>query len=544
MPGIQTEVLIAGGGPVGMSLALELAHHGVRSVLLERNPTTTTHPKMDLTNGRSMELFRRLGVADKLRAAGVPASEPLDVVWATSGSGSILHRFAYAAPDAAREAARVRNDGTDTLEPAMRVSQIVLEPVLKKLVDANPLVDVRFGWAYEAFEQDAEGVTATIRNGGTGETASIRALYLAGCDGGGSRVRRDAGIDLEGMHAIGEAYMVHFRSTDHQALAKFGIAYHLQTAHGTLIAQNGHDIWTLQTLAPPDSDPDELLRNFMGRSFDYEILVANPWTPHMVVANRLRNGRIFLAGDAAHQVIPTGGYGMNTGIGDAVDLGWKLAAAVKGWGGEALLESYEVERLAIARRNREAAQRHLEVRLAIINLFLEAQAEGDLEGAEASERRLELGRRIAELGNAENESWGIEHGYRYRSPVICSDGPELALDPMRAAPTTFPGSRLPSLHLADGRPLFDLLGPEFTLIATGQANIGGFEAAAAAAGVPVTVVRLDREPVLDLLERPLLLVRPDQHVAWRGVAAPDDWASILATVTGRAGEADRREKAA
>lgn len=208
MPEYDTEVLIAGGGPVGMTLALELARHGVRSLLVERNATTTTHPKMDLTNGRSMELFRRLGIVDKLRAVGVPASEPLDIVWATSPLGHVLHRFAYPSPLASAEIARLANDGTGTREPAMRVSQIVLEPVLKREIDASPLVDVRFGWTYSALEQDAEGVTATIADSRTGEERRVRARFLAGCDGGGSKVRRDLGIALEGQHAIAQAFMV------------------------------------------------------------------------------------------------------------------------------------------------------------------------------------------------------------------------------------------------------------------------------------------------------------------------------------------------
>lgn len=532
---MKADVFIAGGGPVGMTLALELAHHGVRSILVERNASTTRHPKMDLTNGRSMEHFRRLGIVDDLRAVGVSPSEPLDIVWATSATGHVLHRFAYPSPDCARELARVRNDGSDTLEPPMRVSQIILEPVLKAKIDASPLVDVRFGWAFESFEQDDEGVDVTIRNSETGEAETIRTRYLAGCDGGGSKVRQQAGIELEGQHGIANAFMIHFRSTDYEALAKFGIAYHLQTGLGTIIAQNGKDIWTLQSIAPPDTDPNTLIRDFVGKDFNYEILVSNPWTPHMVLAERYRAGRVLLAGDSAHQVIPTGGYGMNTGVGDAVDLGWKLAAVIQGWGGDALLDSYEHERHAIGVQNRAMAGQHMMVRVAITEAILGAQAEGDLDAPEAAARRMQVGRRIAELGNAENECWGIEHGYSYAgSPVICvEDGEGFVFDPLECQASTAPGNRLPNFYLGDGRALLDCLASGFTLVAIGETPIGNAEAVAGRLGIPLTAVRLEEEAVLEKLGAKLLLIRPDQHVAWRGDTAPD-WSTIFGKVTGRA----------
>jgi 2-polyprenyl-6-methoxyphenol hydroxylase-like FAD-dependent oxidoreductase len=533
----DTQIFIAGAGPVGMTLALELAHHGIKSVIVERNPTTTRHPKMDLTNGRSMELFRRLGIADKLRSVGVAPSESLDIVWATKATGHVLHRFAYPSPDARRDMERVKNDGSGTLEPSMRVSQIILEPVLKAEIDASPLVDVRFGWAYESFVQDDDGVTATICNSESGEKETVRADYLVGCDGGGSRVRQDAGITSNGEYAIANAYMIHFRSTDLSALGKFGVAYHLQTSLGTLVAQNGKDIFTLQSVLPPGTevDPDELLQRFVGRNFDYEILVANPWTPHMVLADSYRNGRVFIAGDAAHQVIPTGGYGMNTGIGDAVDLGWKLAAVINGWAGDELLESFDAERRPIGEQNRAAAMRHMHVRMAILEVFQNLEGLGDPETAEAAPWRIEAGRQIGELGNAENESWGIEHGFRYtESPVICA-GPQIpAFDPMACSSVAVIGGRVPSYYLADGTPLHDLLASDsLSLVAIGSPDAGNIASAAADLGIPVKHVQLDQEAVLDRLGSQLILVRPDQHIAWLGDKAPPQWAPVLNKVTGR-----------
>lgn len=536
MSSFDTEVIISGGGPVGMTLALELASHGVRSILLERNATTTRHPKMDLTNGRSMELFRKLGISEDLRAVGVSADAPLDIVWASHATGKVLCRFAYPTPNASRELARVSNDGTGTREPSMRVSQIILEPVLKKHVDASDLIDVRFGWEFTGLSQDSEGVTAIIREGASGKEDQVRALYLAGCDGGGSRVRESVGIPLQGEFGIADAFMVHFHSTDYDALAKFGIAYHLQTGSGTLIAQDGKEIWTLQAIAPADSDPDELMRQFAGRDFDYEILVANPWKPHMVLAERYREGRVMIAGDAAHQFIPTGGYGMNTGIGDAVGLGWMLSAIVRGWGGPDLLDAYEAERRKVAARNLQEAGKHAQVRSEISAAILDAQSKCDIEADENAEQRSSLSRYIAKAGNAENESWGIEHGYSYHSsPVIFPDGSEPPdFDPLRAPPSTVPGSRLPSLYLQEGEALYDLLGRGFTLIAINRVDVTDVEEAAGR--LPFEVLRLEGEPVLDLLQAKLLLVRPDHHVAWRGDVAPAQWSQIFSHVLGHAKE--------
>ena len=539
-------VLIAGGGPVGMTLALELAHHGVRSILVERNASTTRHPKMDLTNGRSMELYRRLGLAAKLREVGVPRGNPFDIVWATSGTGHLLHRFAYPSAVEWERRAAQRNDGSFTREAPMRVSQIVLEPVLKAAIDAHPLVDVRFGWAFESLEQDADGVIAVLRRSGSDERTTVRSSWLAGCDGGGSAVRTQLGIALNGQHAVGYVYMVHFRSKARDLLARFGIAWHLQTGAGTLVAQDDGDTWTLHVPMPPTFNPDtdkadlspgELLRTFAGTDVPHEVLVANLWTPHLVLAERYRLGRVFLAGDSAHQFIPTGGYGMNTGVGDAVDLGWKLAASINGWAGPALLDSYEQERRPIAQQNMDAAGRNFAVRVQIAEAFFAAMADGPLEepGESGEQRRDRLAKRIAELGNAENESWGIEHGYRYAdSPVIASESaPAPAFDPLRCVPSTAPGSRLPHVFLGEDRALYDELGDGLSLLVLGDHDVGRFVGAAEKMRIPLSVVHLKPGPHLDVLEQSLILVRPDHHVAWRGAAVPDSAERVLGVAAGR-----------
>jgi 2-polyprenyl-6-methoxyphenol hydroxylase-like FAD-dependent oxidoreductase len=503
-------VLIAGGGPVGMTLARVLASFGVKCMLVERQASTTRHPKMDITNGRSMELFRRLGLVDKLRAVAVPEANNFDVAWITTlAGGRELHRFRYPSVIEKRAEIQTRNDGTQPREPAMRVSQVMIEPVLRDAIIHDPLVEARWSVAFEDFVPDATGVTCTLRMVDTGKTEQVRCDYLAGCDGGSSIVRDKLGIGLSGKANVAHRYMVHFRSAARDVLQAFGIAWHYQSAMGTLIAQDDDETWTLQMRMPSegDTDPNKVLDAWVGRGgFAREILVANPWFTNLLLADSYGEGRVFLAGDSAHQYIPTGGYGMNTGIGDAVDLGWKLAAAVKGFGSAALLASYDRERRPVGYRNRLASERHTGVRLKIAELYQ------NVRDPDA------LARAIAELGNAENESWGIEFGYRY-------DGVEP--NPVVYEPTTAPGARLPSVVQSDGAFLYDKLGPWFTLLCFGGADPSELIDASPA---PLTTVMVDDRAVAPIYEAKLVLVRPDTHVAWRGNHCDDGravWQQVL-----------------
>jgi 2-polyprenyl-6-methoxyphenol hydroxylase-like FAD-dependent oxidoreductase len=531
--------MIAGGGPIGLTLGLALSHFGVTCFIAERNATTTRHPKMDVTNCRSMEIFRRLGVAPRLRAAAVPESHNMDVSWITSMSGYELHRFRYASVVDAREKFRAANDGAQPLEPNMRISQVVLEPVLRDVLRERPGVALRYGWAVESFAEDRDGVSTAIREEATGTAETVRARFLVACDGGRSLVREQVGIGLEGVHAVRPRFQIHFRSHAHDVLQRWGIAWHYQSIpYGTVICQDDREIWTLNAIMPDGgdargADPVFLLRRFLGTDIDYELLQANPWVAHLLVADGYRKGRVFLAGDAAHQYIPTGGYGMNTGVGDAFDLAWKFAAVLRGWGGNALLDSYEHERRPVGMRNREASRRHAETREAIARLW---DPRAETPGREADAIRVEIGRRIAAIGNAENESLGIELGYRYDdSPVVCSeDGAPPSLDPHRYLPTTWPGTRIPSVYLADGRSLFDELGPGFTLLDFAGADTAAFEDAAALRGVPLTVRRIEDAHARQICERALVLVRPDQHVAWRADRMPRDPLAIIDRVRGAA----------
>jgi len=539
-PPASTPVLIAGGGPVGLVLALELQHRGIQATLVERNPTTTAHPKMDVTNGRSMEHFRRLGIAEHLRSHAVPSDHPLSVVWCTRLAEWELARFDYPSVDAGRAIAQISNDGTLPLEPDMRISQVVLEPVLRDILEERGShIDVRFGWKLESFEQDADGITSVIRSSETGETQHIRSEYLAGCDGAGSVTRKGLGIELDVMARTGPVYMIHFRSGDLGFFERFGTAWHLQSPiSGTVISQNDLDTWTLHGPMPKgieesEIDPRAYLFDQLGAEVDCEILVANSWRPALAVAESYGRGRVWLAGDSAHQVIPTGGYGMNTGVGDAVDLAWKLEAVLKGWGGPALLPSYDQERRPVGFRARAASARHADIRRQIFASYSPEVHENSAAGARA---RSDLGSRIQELGNLENEAHGLVIGYRYDdSPIICHEKGEPPSEDLAAyVPSTWPGVRVPSVILEDGTAIFDRLGSGFTLLRFTDVDSTPIVAAAAERGLPLDVVDIRDKNAQALYENHLVLVRPDQHVAWRGDAAPPDPLGVVDRVRGRA----------
>lgn len=569
-------MLIAGGGPVGLMLALELDYHGIDAVLVERNPTTTQHPKMDITNGRSMELFRRLGVIDALRAAAVPEDHPVSVIWVDNLAGWELARFDYPGVEATRRRLRERNDGTMAAEPSMRISQVTLEPVLKRLLEnRSRCVQLRFGQALETFTQDADGVTATIRDTASGAVSRIRAAYLAGCDGAGSVTRRTLGIPVNTITPfdyvnagddhhnyldtvrggppadapkIRGMFMIHWTSPELDLFERFGTAWHIQSPLGwTIISQNDKDTWTMHIPLSgrmigglqdiERQDPKEVLFEVLGCEFECDIQVANPWQPTLGLADSYGAGRVWLAGDAVHQVIPTGGYGMNSGLCDALALGWVLAANAKGWGGAALFDAYGIERRHVGARVRIGSARHAAVRHQISHQYDPLIHADTTAGAE---KRTEVGRFIAAAGNLENEAWGLEWGYRYDgSPVICHEaGEPPAYEWEHCEPGTWPGVRAPNVFLADGRPIFDAFGRGFTLLAFGGAPCERLAGAAAAAGVPLDVLRLDDPHAAQLYERKLVLVRPDQHVAWRGDEDPAsaEAAAIVNQVRGVGGD--------
>jgi 2-polyprenyl-6-methoxyphenol hydroxylase-like FAD-dependent oxidoreductase len=482
-----------------------------------------------------MEHFRRLGVAERIRDVGVPRENCMDVSWVTRLNEWELARFRYPNVHSSRETMASRNDGSMPLEPHMRMSQVVLEPALRDIL-LEKGVDIRFGWEFESFIQDDDGVTATIREVSTGQSHTVRSKLLAGCDGGTSRVREQLGIRLEGQFAVARVLMVHFRTPARELMQRFGVAWHYQApVHGTLIAQDDDQTWTLHSMIPPGVDPksispERVVFDCLGTEFPIEVLQSNPWTPHLVVATGYGRGRVWLAGDSVHQYIPTGGYGMNTGICDAVDLSWKFSAVLNGWGGPKLLESIEPERRPVGLRNCEASGAHMGVRIRIAEAYSPKIHE---EGSDGAAARAGLGDLIIELGNAENEALGLELGYRYRgSPIIWGEENEPEWRMLDYVPSSWPGVRAPHLFLNDGTAIFDRFGRDFTLLRFRDGSAAPLVEAANRRGVPLMVVDIPDDEARRIYERDFVLIRPDQHVAWRGNNIPDDALSIIDRVRG------------
>jgi 2-polyprenyl-6-methoxyphenol hydroxylase-like FAD-dependent oxidoreductase len=528
---LHTPVLIAGGGPTGLVLAAELSRHGVVSVLAERNEQATLFPKMDITNGASMELLRRLGVDAELRAVGVAPQHSFDVIFAAGLDGPVHGRWRQPSVDEQRATIAATADGSKPGQPWQRCSQAIFEAMMMERAHRDPLVDVRQSWRLQTCRQIGDAVVAELADS-HGNTVTVHADYLVGCDGASSRVRAELGIGMDGLKDFTTFALVHFRSLDLTNLHALGQFWHLYTSTGAvLIAQNEVDTWTLhQDLGAQADDPDPIgdPREFVARALGRpividEVLASSVWRPNAMLADSYGRDRILLAGDALHTMIPTGGYGMNTGLGDATNLGWKLAAAVQGWGGPQLLASYEIERRPIGERNRTAC---------IENAMIILQYR-DMVNSPAA-RREQVAQFLA-TNDAENLSLGVELDVRYdTSPVVVPDGSTAPpWDRRSFVPTVRPGHRAPNMALGEHDTLFDQFGPEFTLVDALDDNSQSSRLLSEAAhlGVPIRHLTLTDPALVALYNHRLVLVRPDLHIAWSGTDATDA-AGILARVRG------------
>src|ERR1700739_2618716 len=322
---LDTPVLIAGGGPTGLVLASVLSQYGIACVLAERNTHTTLFPKMDVTNGASMELLRRLGVDEELRRVGVAPQHSFDVIFAPGLDGPEIARWALPSVDDQRSTLRGLTDGARPGQPWQRCSQAIFEAMMMDRAKRDPLIDVRQGWRLQTCAQAGDVVEATLIDD-TGESLQVWASYLVGCDGASSRVRSQLGIAMDGVKDITTFALVHFRSTDLVNLHALGQFWHLYTTGGAIvIAQDEVDTWTLhRDLGPhvdspdPIGDPREFVARALGRPIAIsEVLASSVWRPNALLADRYGRDRLLLAGAAAHPMIPPGGHGMKTGQGAA-----------------------------------------------------------------------------------------------------------------------------------------------------------------------------------------------------------------------------------
>ena len=477
-------VLIVGGGPVGLALAAELGWRGIRCELVEQGDGAITTPKMNEVNTRTMEFCRRWGVADAVRHCPFPDDHPLDVVFVTSLAGHELARMRR--PPRAQQQA----DRHSPVRPQI-CSQIWFDPILRAFAQAQPSVTLRHRTRLESFAESAGGVTAELHDLDGGKRETIRADYLVGCDGATSAIRDALGIGLGGEGVLGHPLHLFFRAPD--LLARCGRepgVFFLAIDRGGLwanirVIDPANGLWRLMALESDgkqtaDSvDRAALLQRAVGRPIDVEWRGVSIWKRRSVVAERYAHGRVFLAGDAVHQLSPTGALGMNTGIGDAVDLGWKLAAVLAGWGGPNLLASYDGERRPIGVRNVGMATEFYLAHGEFAGGM--AAIEDDSEAGRALRRRLgdslarDVGRMFRTAGPATRLSLRViaDLRRRWHAAGCRRSGTFVA--------SARPGSRAPHAWLGDGRSTLDLFGRGFVLLRFGDADTTALEEAAASA---------------------------------------------------------------
>jgi 2-polyprenyl-6-methoxyphenol hydroxylase-like FAD-dependent oxidoreductase len=543
-------VAIIGGGPVGMVLAMSLAHLGVPSVVANIETSTRWHPKGNTHNARTMEHYRRFGIARALRTIGLPPDHPTDVAYFTTLNGWEVAR--HPLPSESEKMARVAAAGpTDQVpEPLFRANQMYVEAALFRHIKTVKQIDARYGWRCVGIvEQDGGKFAVSIEEGATGRREELLCDYVAGCDGGHSFVRNWLGISYSGERPRDQAYgsgatcSTHLRAPAlyDRVLKQMKPCWQHWAVNpkvrGLVQSLDGKGDFLFNTRIrtidePPD--PGHIARNFLasvGEEVPFEFLGHFPWIAgQAAVADSFGRGRVWLAGDAVHLFTPTGGFGMNTGIDDAANLGWKLAAMVQGWGGPQLLASYAAERRPIAFRNTGMAKQFTRELSAAPT---EPEMLDDTAAGAAARQR--TGAFFQEFGE-EFASIGIQLGARYDgSPIVVPDGTDPPPDdPVRYTPSATPGGRAPHLWFADRSSLFDHFGTGFSLVRLPgcQADTRPLEKAAASRFVPLKTVEIALPEAWDLYRKGLALIRPDQHVAWRGDALPDDCDALMARVTG------------
>jgi 2-polyprenyl-6-methoxyphenol hydroxylase-like FAD-dependent oxidoreductase len=532
----RTPVLIVGGGPVGLALAGELGWRGIPCTLVEQTDGVITTPKMNEVNIRTMEFCRRWGIAEAVQGCPFPPDYPLDVAFVTSLSGYELGRMPR--PSRASE-----KPGPHSPMRLQVCSQMWFDPILAAFARSFAHVRLRHRTRLDGFNATASGINAELTDLVSGRRERIEADYLVGCDGATSMVRQALGIGLDG-ETLGHPLHLYFRAPDllencgRKPTTFFVTVDRDGVWSNVRIIDPQNAMWRLMVLdagagvTPQTIDREHYLRRALGKPLDVEWLGVSVWTRRSVVAQSYSRGRVFLAGDAVHQMSPTGALGMNTGIADAIDLGWKLAAMLRGWGGEHLPASYDAERRPIGVRNvGMAAQFYHEH-----DKFGGSIAAIEDDSPAGADARSRVGEALTRGVGAMFRTAGLQLGYRYeQSPICIPDGtPPYPDDPEQPFPTARPGSRAPHIWLRDGRSTLDLFGRDFVLLRLGgePALAADIVKAAADRGVPIQAVTLEAREAAALYGRRLVLVRPDGHVAWRGDEPPRDVGAMIDRVRG------------
>ena len=545
-PTHSASIVVAGAGPVGMTLAIDAALRGVDVILIEaRSAGAPPSAKCNTVAARTMETFRRLGVSEAVRAAGLPDDYPTDTIYCTGITRHELTRIRMPSR-AERSEPGFHDSHWPTPESMVRVSQLYLEPILYERVKALPNVKVFNQTQVESFEQDSSGVTVQCRTD-AGEVFAVRGKYLAGCDGGRSTVRKLIDVSLVGDAEISRSRSTLIRAPGLKALwgdrrPAWMSWVQYPKRGGTVIAINGKDVWLIHRGVKPgenfeDVPFEESIRDVIGvdESFEFEVLNHEDWIGRRMVAERFREGRVFIAGDAAHLWVPFAGYGMNAGIADATALSWLLCSVINGWADPAILSAYQAERQPITEQVSHFAMNKVLENLQATRGSGEIPAELIEESPKGEAIRALLGKRLFDINVPQMSPEGLNFGYYYdASPIIEYDGEKPPPYDMGSfTPSTAPGCRLPHFTQKDGVSILDLLGPDYTLLRFDpKLGVSALVDAAAVAGVPLKIVDVEK-PDTDLFRHGLMIVRYDQHIVWRGQAAPNDSEELMLKLKGK-----------
>jgi 2-polyprenyl-6-methoxyphenol hydroxylase-like FAD-dependent oxidoreductase len=541
----ETEILIVGAGPVGLTLAIDLAWRGIDVTVVEsRARAAPPEPKCNHVAARTMEIFRRLGVADKVRNAGLPADYPHDISYRTAFTGAELTRI----PIPCRRDRFTSKEGPDcnwpTPEPPHRINQIFLEPILFEHAAAQPRIRIINRTSVEEVGIEDTSASATLRDLETGAVRHVSCRYLIGCDGARSVVRKAIGAELTGDAVVQRVQSTFIRAPDlidrqrHERAWGTGVINPRRA--GMVYAIDGRERWLVHNYMKQgegdfDSvDRDACIRTILGvdADFKYDIISREDWYGRRLIADKFRDRCAFIAGDAAHIWVPYAGYGMNAGIADAMNLSWLLAAHLNGWAPSSILDAYEAERWPITSQVSRFAMSHAE---AEIRRRGAVPAEIEDAGAVGEAARREVGRLAYDINVQQYACAGLNFGTYYdRSPIIAYDGSEHPAYTMSSyTPSTVPGCRTPHLWREDGGSLYDAMGPEFTLLRFDRAiDVAPLELAARNRGVPLKLLDLEPPTSAIFYSSGLVLSRPDQHVAWRGNQLPADPLALIDRVRG------------
>lgn len=541
----ESKVIVIGAGPVGLTLAMDLAWRGIEVVVVEaRAAGEPPAVKCNSISSRSMEVYRRLGIAKKIREIGLPPDHNTDVLSTTSVTGIELSRLKLPSRNGRKQGVPSPDSWFPTPEPSHRANQLFFEPVIFEHASKQPRITILNRHEFVEYVQEEDRVVARVRNLDSGELKEIAGAYLVGCDGGRSIIRTMIGATFIGTPQIQKVQSSFIRAPKLMSMIKdpAWMYYVLNPRRcGTVIAIDGKERWNVHNFLYNNEDYDEVDRDWairqllgVGPDFEYEIISKENWMGRRMVADKMRDRRVFIAGDACHLWIPAAGYGMNAGIADSADLAWMLAAVLQGWADEGILDAYEAERKPITE---QISHIITEVAVAVMQQRRNVPADIEEDSPAGEESRLRVGEQSHDLELKQQCSAGLNYGYYYAdSPIIAYDGAKHPAYSMHEyEPSTVPGCRAPHVWLDGHRSLYDELGPYYTLVRVDSSiNTGPLVHAAHKRGVPIKVLDLKPSEADGQYEMGLTLVRADQYVAWRGNSVPADATELVDLIRGAA----------